>query len=142
SDCKHKIIFQHIPLFVDRPDEAAHVYFNIEPGERLRLMNKFIEAGVSTVFCGHYHQNAGGFYQQLECVVTSAVGAQLGSDGHGYRLVRVSEEKVEHNKNVMVNFQDNLLLSPLRPDEHLSGKIVAIGAAIHKSISYDQLGAR
>ncbi|RMZ95201.1 hypothetical protein BpHYR1_001872 [Brachionus plicatilis] len=44
--------------------------------------------------------------------------------------------------NVMVNFQDNLLLSPLRPDEHLSGKIVAIGAAIHKSISYDQLGAR
>lgn len=42
----------------------------------------------------------------------------------------------------MVNFQYNLLLSPLRPDEHLSGKIVAIGAAIHKSISYDQLGAR
>ncbi|RMZ95200.1 serine threonine- phosphatase CPPED1 [Brachionus plicatilis] len=106
SDCKHKIIFQHIPLFVDRPDEAAHVYFNIEPGERLRLMNKFIEAGVSTVFCGHYHQNAGGFYQQLECVVTSAVGAQLGSDGHGYRLVRVSEEKVEH-KFVKVTDQIN-----------------------------------
>lgn len=100
NDCKHKVVFQHIPLFLKQSDEPADVYFNIEPLERKRLMEKFIKAGVRKVFCGHYHQNAGGFYHQqektLECVVTSAVGAQLGTDGHGYRLVSVSQEQIEH----------------------------------------------
>lgn len=110
NDCKHKIVFQHIPLFLNKPDEPAHAYFNIEPCERNRLMDMFIKAGVSTVFCGHYHQNAGGIYEQqghqLECVVTSAVGAQLGSDGHGYRLVNVSQELIEH-KFIRVTDQIN-----------------------------------
>ena len=48
------------------------------------------------VFCGHYYQNAGGWYENIECVVTSAVGAQLGKDKHGYRIVYVNDSEITH----------------------------------------------
>ncbi len=35
-------------------------------------------------------RNAGGFYKDLEVVVTTAVGCQLGADKHGMRIVTVS----------------------------------------------------
>ncbi|KAH6942876.1 hypothetical protein HPB50_011388 [Hyalomma asiaticum] len=53
-------------------------------------------SGVRAIFCGHYHRNAGGFYKDMEVVVTSAVGAQLGCDTHGLRVVKVGENKIEH----------------------------------------------
>ena len=89
---------------------------------RTRKLEQLWAAGVSKVFCGHYHRsqystvqystvqystvqystlqystvhltaavsrNAGGFYRDLEVVVTSALGCQLGADTHGMRLVR------------------------------------------------------
>ena len=39
---------------------------------------------------GVVSRNAGGFYRDLEVVVTSALGCQLGADTHGMRLVRVA----------------------------------------------------
>jgi len=93
---KHLVVFQHIPWFLHRPNEAEHDYFNIEPKQRYKWLEKFKEAGVGKIFCGHYHQNAGGWYENVEVVVTSAVGAQLGADKHGYRLVTVNEDKIEH----------------------------------------------
>jgi hypothetical protein len=53
----HLMIFQHIPLFVKSHDEPAHAYFNIEPVQRKNLLERFKKAGVSKVFCGHYHNN-------------------------------------------------------------------------------------
>ena len=49
----------------------------------------------STVQCSTHltsavSRNAGGFYRDLEVVVTSALGCQLGADTHGMRLVRVA----------------------------------------------------
>lgn len=60
------------------------------------MLNKFREAGVKHIFCGHYHRNAGGLYGDLEVIVTSAIGCQLGEDKSGMRIVRVSENKIEH----------------------------------------------
>ena len=84
---------------------------------RTRKLEQLWAAGVSKVFCGHYHRsqystvqystlqystvqytpdccvvsrNAGGFYRDLEVVVTSALGCQLGADTHGMRVVRVA----------------------------------------------------
>lgn len=96
SDQKHLVIFQHIPLFFESPDEPTHAYFNIEIEQRKKLIEKFKEAGVKKVFCGHYHRNAGGFDGDFECIVTSAIGAQLGDDGHGFRLVEVTENDIKH----------------------------------------------
>ncbi|KAH1184245.1 serine/threonine-protein phosphatase CPPED1 isoform X1 [Mauremys mutica] len=93
--CKHVIVFQHIPLFLQNPDED-HDYFNLEKSIRHELMEKFHKAGIKAVFSGHYHRNAGGSYKDLEMVVSSAIGCQLGEDTHGLRVVIVTAEKIVH----------------------------------------------
>ena len=94
---KHLMVFQHIPLFLYRHDEEDCGYFNIEPVQRLNLLERFRKAGVKKVFCGHFHKNAGGFYNNdLEVVVTSAIGTCLGSDRHGFRVVDVFENEIKH----------------------------------------------
>ena len=56
---KYTFVFQHIPWFLKTPDEDKE-YFNIETGLRMKMLNKFYDAGVSKIFCGHYHRNTGG----------------------------------------------------------------------------------
>ncbi|XP_054263530.1 serine/threonine-protein phosphatase CPPED1-like [Macrosteles quadrilineatus] len=90
------IMFQHVPWFASDPDKTERNYFEIDHDIRKRMLDKILAAGVKYVFCGHLHYNAGGKYKQLECVVTSATGYQLGSDTHGLRVVKVYRDKVEH----------------------------------------------
>ncbi|KAF7656206.1 hypothetical protein LDENG_00045010, partial [Lucifuga dentata] len=92
---KHVLVFQHIPLYLQRPDEEDN-YFNLHKAVRHNLMLKFQTAGVNAVFTGHYHRNAGGCYGGLDMVVTSAIGCQLGSDVHGVRVVVVTADEVVH----------------------------------------------
>lgn len=96
GEAKHGVVFQHIPWFNKHVDEPTHDYFNLDIAIRHRMLNKFKQAGIKKVFCGHYHRNAGGFDGDLEVVVTSALGAQLGKDTHGVRLVGVTEDKIHH----------------------------------------------
>ncbi|XP_019644490.1 PREDICTED: serine/threonine-protein phosphatase CPPED1-like [Branchiostoma belcheri] len=95
SDCQHLVIFQHIPWFLKSVDEDNE-YFNIDRDVRKTMLAKFKEAGVRTIFCGHYHRNAGAFYDNMEHVITSAVGCQLGKDKSGLRVVKVTEDAVAH----------------------------------------------
>ena len=37
-----------------------------------------------------------GWYKDMELIVTSAIGCQIGQDPHGLRLVKVQETEVEH----------------------------------------------
>ena len=92
---KHSILFEHIPWFLTSFDEDDQ-YFNINRELRLHWLRKIRAAGVTKIFCGHYHRNAGGWFEGLELVVTSAVGGQLGDDKSGVRLVWVRESGVEH----------------------------------------------
>lgn len=93
--CKHLITFQHIPWFLQDPDEGKD-YFNIEKELRHEMLEKFHQAGVKTIFCGHYHRNAGGFYKDMEEVVTSAMGSPLGPEKSGLRVVTVTENDISH----------------------------------------------
>ncbi|XP_027695133.1 serine/threonine-protein phosphatase CPPED1 isoform X1 [Vombatus ursinus] len=93
--CKHAVVFQHIPLFLKTADEEDN-YFNISKPVRQELMRKFVNAGIKAVFSGHYHRNAGGFCNDLDMVVSSAIGCQLGEDTHGLRVVVVTAEKIIH----------------------------------------------
>jgi 3',5'-cyclic AMP phosphodiesterase CpdA len=95
SQYKHIVVFQHIPWFLKEADEEDD-YFNVEKELRLRLLDQLYGAGVRYIFTGHYHRNAGGFYKDMELVVTSAVGAQLGTDKSGLRVVRVYENSIQH----------------------------------------------
>ena len=95
-ECSHCIVFQHIPWFLNTPDEPKQ-YFNIDIETRMRMLNKLRDSGVRHIFCGHYHRNAGGWYGDLELVVTSAIGQQIGGeDVSGMRLVKVTRDSVEH----------------------------------------------
>lgn len=91
----HVVVFQHIPFFLKNPNEEKE-YFNFSPTLRLKMLNKLYDAGVRHVFTGHYHRNAGGMFKDMQQVVTSAVGAQLGSDQQGYRVVNVTKLGLNH----------------------------------------------
>ncbi|XP_073503798.1 serine/threonine-protein phosphatase CPPED1 [Phyllobates terribilis] len=93
--CQRVIILQHIPLFLQNPDEDNN-YFNLEKSLRQELLEMFHKAGVKAIFSGHYHRNAGGTYKDIDMVVTSAIGCQLGEDQHGFRVVVITEEKIVH----------------------------------------------
>ncbi|CAG2120863.1 unnamed protein product, partial [Medioppia subpectinata] len=84
---KHVVVFQHIPWFLNDINEPYK-----GDGE------KFQAAGVRAIFAGHYHHNAGGFYKNMEVIVTSAIGAQLPptNANSGYRVVTVDEDKISH----------------------------------------------
>eukprot|EP00088_Acartia_fossae_P001366 TRINITY_DN10528_c0_g1_i2.p1 TRINITY_DN10528_c0_g1~~TRINITY_DN10528_c0_g1_i2.p1 ORF type:complete len:304 (+),score=49.40 TRINITY_DN10528_c0_g1_i2:42-953(+) len=109
KQAKHTILFHHIPWFLEEPDEANQ-YFNIEPEMRMKKLNQFYDAGIRKIFCGHYHRNAGGFYKDLEVIVTSAIGCQIGPDDHGMRVVKVTEDKIEHKYHPLSDFPKQIEL--------------------------------
>ncbi|KAL5235309.1 hypothetical protein ACI65C_002719 [Semiaphis heraclei] len=89
------IVFQHIPWFLSKPDEEES-YFNIKKTLRHEMLEKLFAAGVTHVFSGHYHINSTGFYKNLEMVTTCALGAPLGEDPSGLRVVKMYENNVIH----------------------------------------------
>ncbi|KAK4313485.1 hypothetical protein Pmani_012242 [Petrolisthes manimaculis] len=99
---KHCVVFQHIPYFISSPEEDDE-YFNLPKQLRDNLLSRLYKAGVRYIFCGHYHRNAGGHYLDMEEVVTSAVGAQLGPDTNGFRIVKVLHDKMEHTYYALGN---------------------------------------
>lgn len=82
---QHVIVLQHHPLFTVDLDEKE-TYFNLPIESRKALYTKLRAAGVKKVFTGHYHQNAIGKHQDFECIVTSAIGLQLGNVGGEWSL--------------------------------------------------------
>ena len=103
TSCQHSVVFQHIPYFVKTADEDK-VYYNYAEPLRSTMLSKLESAGVSKIFTGHYHENAGGWYKGLEVVVTSAIGLQQGEDNNGFRVVEVSEGKIEHKYVELTEF--------------------------------------
>lgn len=75
---KDILIFQHQPWFINQENEETN-YYNIDKNIRIKWLRKFKEAGVSKIFCGHYHRNACVYTddRKIEIVVTSAIGKQL-----------------------------------------------------------------
>jgi len=63
--------------------------------EVLGLLKKY---NIHYVFAGHYHRNNIAYSPdfEVENITTSAVGKQLGKDQSGFRIVKVSQQTVEH----------------------------------------------
>ncbi len=49
-------------------------------------------------------------YKELEVVVTTAVGCQIGPDTHGMRVVHVKEKEVEHRFHSLDEFPEKIQL--------------------------------
>ncbi len=89
------IVFQHIPLFLERPDEPDQ-YFNIPLATRQRYLKLMHEYGVKEVFAGHLHRNSEGRDGDLDMVTSGPVGMPLGGGRSGMRLVTLSPAGLTH----------------------------------------------
>jgi hypothetical protein len=80
------------------------------PAQILEIMQKH---NARWVFSGHFHQNNISRDEEFGVtnVTTSAVGVQLGNDGHGFRLVRVKDSEIEHKYFTLDMFPESLLSS-------------------------------
>ncbi|CAK9099286.1 Serine/threonine-protein phosphatase CPPED1 (Calcineurin-like phosphoesterase domain-containing protein 1) [Durusdinium trenchii] len=89
QDDRHRVIFTHIPPFINEPDEPSS-YFPLEKTKRLDLLDRAAQAGVTHWFAGHYHRNAQGTFEKggrrVEVVTTGAVGANITTDPKGDEL--------------------------------------------------------
>ncbi|HUH06526.1 MAG TPA: metallophosphoesterase [Egibacteraceae bacterium] len=92
---RHVLVFGHHPLFTQSPDEPDS-YWNIPRARRRQVLELLTAFGARAFFCGHWHRNGGGWAGDLEVVVTGPVGYPLGVDPSGFRIVEVSDERVEH----------------------------------------------
>jgi 3',5'-cyclic AMP phosphodiesterase CpdA len=87
------VVFQHIPYFLQNPDEPVN-YFNIPEPARRTYLDLLENARVGYIFAGHYHRNAIGTDGTLTEIVTGAVGKPLGQSVSGFRIVRVEGKKL------------------------------------------------
>lgn len=89
------VIFQHIPLFLEKADEPDQ-YFNIPAETRRRVLQILHRGGVHYVFAGHYHRNAFGRDGDLEMITSGPAGMPIGPDPSGIRIGELKGASVEH----------------------------------------------
>ncbi|CAK8695626.1 serine/threonine-protein phosphatase CPPED1-like [Clavelina lepadiformis] len=118
SSCQHVVILMHIPPFIDSLEES-NTYFSIPVSRRLALLRQFSHAGVEKVFSGHYHRNSGSVWTEqkqdgssveIEVVVSSALGAQLGGDQSGIRVVKVLKNAISHSYYTISDIPESVTL--------------------------------
>jgi 3',5'-cyclic AMP phosphodiesterase CpdA len=90
------VIFQHHPLFLEKPDEPEQ-YFNLPVEVRTRLLALFHRYGVRYVFAGHYHRNSFGRDGDLEMITTGPAGMPIGPDPSGFRIAEVKGTLIEQS---------------------------------------------
>ncbi len=91
----HKVIFLHHPLYNQDPGEedSWKVLPRDKRGALLELMEKY---EVSAVFSGHWHKCHYVDHKGIQMVKTGAVGYPLGEDPSGFRIVKVFQDRIEH----------------------------------------------
>ena len=95
SGCAQIVVFMHHPLFGRDPGEGDSTM--AIPGERRRvLLDLFKRHGVSAVFAGHWHRNNYASDGGLQMVTSGPVGYPLGDDPSGLRIVKVYDDRLEH----------------------------------------------
>ena len=94
------VLFSHHALFVGHPDEPDLPIarrFALTRKQRRVVLDMCRRYGVSHVFAGHWHKNNYAADGGLQVITSSAVGYPLGDDPSGYRVVRVFEDRIEHD---------------------------------------------
>ena len=92
----HTIVFMHHPLFAksaDEPDDGNAII----PRERRRIiLDPLRKHKASGVFAGHWHRNNYAADGDMLMVISGPVGFPLGDDPSGLRIVKVYDDRVEH----------------------------------------------
>jgi len=93
---KHRMVFMHHPWFLVHPDKMTRPQFEIPVDRRKEMLNLLSESNVTACFAGHYHRNAYSHYQGMDLITTAALGKPLGKDCSGFRIVKVLEDRIDH----------------------------------------------
>jgi 3',5'-cyclic AMP phosphodiesterase CpdA len=109
----HILVFVHHPPFLRRPDEEDS-FIVVPQAQRRVLLETFHRHRVSAVFAGHWHRNVYGRDGDLEMVTTGSVGYPLGDDPSGLRVVRVYQDRVEHDYFALDAVPDSVKLGEPR----------------------------
>ena len=91
----HIILFCHHPFFINSLDEPE-TYSNIGIERRKKYLDLFSANKVEAIFSGHLHNNATPLYGKIQLVTTSALGKPLGNAPSGLRIVKIFNDKIEH----------------------------------------------
>jgi 3',5'-cyclic AMP phosphodiesterase CpdA len=108
------VIFQHIPFFLEKPDEPDQ-YFNIPIETRKRVLALLRAGGVHYVFAGHYHRNAYGRDGDLEMITTGPAGMPIGPDPSGIRIAGVKGKQIEQKYYDLGNLPNVYPAPPAKP---------------------------
>ena len=92
---QHIILFTHYPFFNKTADEPT-AYSNIDQEYREKYLRLFCNSRVTAVFSGHHHNNGFATYGNVQLVTTSALGKPLGKAPSGFRIIKVYNDKIEH----------------------------------------------
>ena len=105
----HLVVLHHHPTFVKHSLEADD--WMVIPGERRRVLLDILEEyGVSLSISGHLHRNQIARYGDIQLVSTGPVGCPLGADPSGVRVVKVYEDRIEHEYFAMDRIPDSIIL--------------------------------
>jgi 3',5'-cyclic AMP phosphodiesterase CpdA len=91
----HIILFCHHSFFINSFDEPE-TYSNIGTEGRKKYLDLFSANKVEAIFSGHLHNNASARFGAIELVTTSALGKPLGNAPSGLRIVKIFNDRIEH----------------------------------------------
>jgi serine/threonine-protein phosphatase CPPED1 len=104
----HIILFSHYPFFIRNFDEPE-AYSNLCSASRQKYLPLFDAHNVTAIFSGHYHNNALAAYKNIQLVTTSAVGKPLGKAPSGMRVVKIFQDKIDHEYYGLDELPDSIL---------------------------------
>ena len=91
----HIIVFVHHPLYAENPEEESS--WAVLPRDKRRVLLDLFEAhGVSAVFAGHCHWCHNLDHKGIQMVTSGPVGYPLGDDPSRLRIVKVFQDRIEH----------------------------------------------
>ena len=96
---QHPIVCSHHPWFLrdveSVPGDPARA-MEMPPEPRRQLLQIAKAGGLRTLLTGHLHQHLSRTAGDLHQITTSAIGLPFGRNPSGYQLIRVYEDRVEH----------------------------------------------
>ena len=95
NNSAHIVIFLHHPLYSYDPGEEDS-WAVIPLNKRSVLLDLFETHRVSAVFSGHWHKCHYLNHKDIQMVTTGPVGYPLGDDPSGFRIIKISQNRVEH----------------------------------------------
>lgn len=96
ASSKHTIVFMHHPLFgtaADEPDDGIAI---IPRERRMVILDLLRKHEASAVFSGHWHRNNYATDGDMLMVISGPVGFPVADDPSGLRIVKVYDDRIEH----------------------------------------------